>query len=69
MTPEQQQLFDNFPKSVQACLLRIGRRIKQGFEGTVEVQAHRGGVGYIRWSEVERGDTIQEELNSTEKKP
>ena len=61
MTAER---FEAFPRSVQAALLRVGRRIGEGFEGVVEVQVHRGGVGSLRWIRVhlEQGDVIEQEL-------
>lgn len=48
--------------SVLATLLRIARRIEEGFEGEVIVAVKRGGVHFIRWTQTETGDTIKEEL-------
>ena len=62
MTPEQREVFEGLPQSVLAALLRIGRRIRDGYEGTIEIQAHRRGVATIKWSQVESGDKIREEL-------
>lgn len=50
------------PESVVASLLRIGRRIQQGFEGEITISVKRGGVSFIRWVETETGATIKEEL-------
>jgi hypothetical protein len=56
-------VFERLPRSVQATLLRIGRRITEGFEGEVTVAAKRGGVAYLRWIQTETGDVIREELD------
>ena len=46
----------------QATLLRIARRVAQGFEGKVHLVITGGGVRSIEWVEVETGDKIKEEL-------
>lgn len=52
------------PPSVLAALLRIGRRIEEGFEGEILVAVKRGGVHYIRWTQTETGDVLKEELTT-----
>ncbi len=54
--------FSKMPPSVQAALLRIGRRISEGFEGEITIAVKRGGVHYVRWTQTETGDVIKEEL-------
>ncbi len=49
-------------KSVLAAILRVGRRIEEGFEGEITISVKRGGVSYIRWTQTETGDSIKEEL-------
>lgn len=51
------------PRSVLAALLRIGRRIKEGFDGEITISVKRGGVNFIRWTQTETGDVIKEELS------
>lgn len=56
------ELLGRFPLSVQATVLRVGRRIHEGFEGEITISVTRGGVKFIRWSQTETGDVIKEEL-------
>lgn len=51
------------PRSVLAALMRIGRRVGEGFEGEITIGVKRGGVNYIRWIQNETGETIKEELS------
>lgn len=53
----------NLPKSVRAALVRIGRRIGEGFEGEIEIAVRRGGIAFIRWIQTETGDVVKEELS------
>lgn len=67
MTPVEKKLsaaerFTQFSPNVQASLLRIGRRIAEGFDGEIVVATKSRGVAYIRWVSTERGDTLMEEL-------
>lgn len=50
------------PRSILAALFRIGRRVKDGFEGEITISVRRGGIAFIRWIETETGDAIKEEL-------
>ena len=50
------------PTGVLAALLRVGRRIGEGFEGEITVDVRKGGVRWIRWTQTETGDVIKEEL-------
>lgn len=59
-TPEQRLL--KMPRVVLATLLRVGRRIQEGFEGEITIAVKRGGVHFIRWTQTETGDVIKEEL-------
>lgn len=54
--------LSTFPPVVQAALLRVGRRIGEGFEGEIVVAVKRGGITFIRWTHTETGDVIKEEL-------
>lgn len=51
------------PRSVLAALLRIGRRIGEGFEGEISIGIKSGGVQYIKWVSTETGERIKEELS------
>lgn len=48
--------------SVLSALVKIGRRVEEGFEGEITLHVHRGGVSKVQWCEVEMGDKIKEEL-------
>lgn len=50
------------PPSVLAALLRIARRVEEGFDGEIQMGVKRGGIQYIRWTQTETGDVIKEEL-------
>jgi len=54
--------FRQFAPNVQAALLRIGRRIGEGFEGEIVVASKSHGINYIRWISTEHGRDIREEL-------
>lgn len=54
--------FEQVPRPILAALLRIARRIGEGFEGEITIQVRRGGIGFIRWTQTETGDIIKEEL-------
>jgi hypothetical protein len=45
--------FRKMPPSVQAALLRIARRIGEGFQGSIEIAAHAKGIRTIAWKQVE----------------
>jgi hypothetical protein len=57
-----EHVFARLPRGVQAALLRIGRRVQEGFEGEIALASKRGGILYIRWTQTETGDAIKEEL-------
>lgn len=59
-TPEQRLM--KMPRGILATMLRVGRRIQEGFEGEITICVARGGVRFIRWTQTETGDTIKEEL-------
>lgn len=54
--------LERMPPGVIAALLRIGRRIVEGFEGEITLSVKRGGVHFVRWTQTETGDVIKEEL-------
>lgn len=54
--------LSKLPRSVLASMLRIGRKISEGFEGEIQISVKHGGISYIRWSQTETGDVIKEEL-------
>lgn len=56
------QRLMQFPLSVRAALMRIGRRIGEGFQGEIVITVERGGIQRIRWTQTEHGDVIKEEL-------
>jgi hypothetical protein len=45
-----------------ATILRVGRKIEEGFDGEVVLGVKNGGVHFIRWVQQENGNTIKEEL-------
>lgn len=45
-----------------AALLRIARRINEGFDGSITLDIKNGGVRSVQWLETETGDEIKEEL-------
>lgn len=51
------------PRLVVAALLRVGRRIGEGFEGEIIISVRRGGIAFIRWTQTETGESIKEELS------
>lgn len=59
-TPEER--FGTYPRIIQATMLRISRRIFEGFTGEITISVRKGGVHYIKWTETEQGDEIKEEL-------
>ncbi len=59
-TPEQR--LARMKPIVLATLLRIGRRIEEGFDGEIQLVVVQGGVKYVRWIQTETGDKIREEL-------
>jgi hypothetical protein len=49
--------------SAQAALLRLARRIAEGFIGEVTICVKKGGgVAWVRWSETDDGNSLREEL-------
>lgn len=54
--------IDSLSVSSRAALIRIGRRILEGFEGEIQLVVSRGGVNSITWIQFEKGDKIKEEL-------
>lgn len=55
-------ILERLPRTTQAALLRIGRRVAEGYEGDIQIGVKRGGIVYIRWTQTETGDVIREEL-------
>lgn len=55
--------FAQLSQLIQAALLRIGRKIGEGFEGEITLTVTRGGIRFVRWSNVETGDVIRQELS------
>lgn len=52
-------------ESARGALLRIGRRIKEGFAGEVTICVKPdGGVPWVRWVETETGDVLKSELRN-----
>jgi hypothetical protein len=54
--------FERLPPLIQATLLRIGRRVAEGFEGEITVAVVKRGVRFVRWTQTETGDVLKEEL-------
>lgn len=50
------------PPGVVAALLRVGRRVNDGFTGEITIAASQRGIRFIRWTETETGQQIAEEL-------
>lgn len=58
-----EELNGRLSDSARAAVIRIARKIANGFEGTIEVTvAKGGGVRSIKWIQTEDGSTIREEL-------
>lgn len=62
IAPKVIQRLERMRPIVLATLLRLGRRIEEGFQGEIVVAVKAGGVHYIKWTETETGDVIKEEL-------
>lgn len=63
LDPKIVQRLELASPTTLAALLRIERRISQGFQGEITLVASRGGIASIRWSQIEMGDVIREELS------
>lgn len=49
--------------SALAALMRLARRIAEGFTGEVTICVKKGGgVAWVRWSETDDGTALKEEL-------
>ena len=59
-----QALWRRMPKTVLATLLRVGRRIGEGFEGEITIAVKGGGISFVRWTQTETGDKLKEELGN-----
>lgn len=57
--------MQKLPDSAAAALMRIARRIDEGFEGDIVLNVKKGGITWMRWEQTERGDVIREELGWT----
>lgn len=62
MTPDQIGLLNRLSVSTQAALLRVARRIQEGYEGEIHLTIKGRGVAIIRWVQVETGDQFKVEL-------
>lgn len=70
MAPPDSAISDEFLRErmrvmrpiILATVLRVGRRIEEGFEGEITIQVKQGGVHFIRWTQTETGNIIKEEL-------
>lgn len=52
------------PSVTVAALLRLARRISEGFTGEVIICVKKGGgVAWVRWSETDDGNSLREELS------
>lgn len=52
----------NLTRIQQATIVRIARRLREGYTGEIVILAQDGGVKAIRWIQTETGDSIKEEL-------
>lgn len=53
---------EKMPRPVLATLLRIARRLEEGFEGEVHIGVVHGSVRFVRWTQTETGAVLKEEL-------
>jgi hypothetical protein len=56
LTSEQLAIIDKLSPSVKAALMRIGRRIDEGFQGEIQIAVHEKGIRTVSWKQVENGD-------------
>ena len=70
-TPEQLAIFAKLSPTTRAFMVRVARRITEGYEGEIilSVKAGRDGAGVkrgsinlIRWSQVDDGDAVRDEV-------
>ncbi len=65
MTPEQLAIFGKLSPTTQAFLAKVARKINEGYEGEITLHVKkgrdsRGGISYIRWVQVDDGDSIKD---------
>lgn len=49
--------------TARATLIRVARKIADGYEGVVEITVGKGGgIRFVRWSQTETGDSIREDV-------
>ena len=66
MTPEQAATFARLSATTQAFLHKVVCRIVEGYEGEIVLHVKKGretrsGISFIRWEQVDDGDTIKGE--------
>lgn len=69
MTPDQSATFAKLSATTQAFLHKVARKIAEGYEGEIKLHVKKGrdsggrsGISFIRWEQVDDGDTIRDEV-------
>ena len=58
-----EQLNGRLSDSARATLIRIARKIAEGFDGEIKILVNKGGgIRFVEWVQREDGATIKEEL-------
>lgn len=55
-------ILETAPPVVQGTVVRIIRRVAEGFEGEIHLTIARGGVRAAKWITTETGETLREGL-------
>lgn len=62
-TAAAEEILGQLPAKTRDHLLRIARKIAEGFEGEIYLSVHRGGgVRQLKWILVEDGSVVREDL-------
>lgn len=59
-SPEQR--LAQLPRPLLGALLRVARRIQEGFEGEITICITQGGVRFVRWTHTETGEVLKAEI-------
>jgi len=51
--------FPDLSDKLKAWLLKIGRKVTEGYEGEIHMTVGHGGIREIRWVQIEKGGSIQ----------
>lgn len=57
------ELLNRLPHKTRAAILRLARRIADGYEGEIKLVVMKGGgIRTVEWVQREKGDEITEEI-------